>query len=171
MQPRGLVEKIGSQECEPSHYLQIRVCFVAAAALFFLGTAQCGRKTAPMAPELVRPMPVGGLTAEVTDEGVLLSWPRPKTYVDGSKMDDLAGFKLFRAEIKPGENLPAYHEIAIVPVVDREKFRKAKRFHYLDKTPPRPAVYVYRVLAFSLDHYYSEPATSRRVELKVSPQN
>ncbi len=136
--------------------------------LLFATLANCGRKTAVKPPELVRPMPPANLEATVTAEGVLISWQRPTTYADGSKMEDLAGFRVLRGKAE-GERLGvAFQELGSVAVLDREKFRKVKRFRYLDRDAPRPGAYFYRVVAFTLDGYYSEPATTQRVALEAS---
>jgi len=98
----------------------------------------------------------------------MITWERPTTYADGSKMEDLAGFRVLRARADEERSGAAFQELGSVPVLDREKFRKVKRFRYLDRQAPRPGAYLYRVVAFTLDGYYSEPATTERVELEAS---
>lgn len=136
--------------------------------LLFAALASCGRKTAVKPPELVRPSPPADLEATVTDEGVLITWRRPTTYADGSKMEDLAGFRILRGRAESERLAGPFEELGGVAVLDREKFRKVKRFRYLDRQAPRPGAYFYRVVAFTLDGYYSEPSTTQRVELEAS---
>jgi hypothetical protein len=117
---------------------------VAASAL------ACGRKTNPKPPELVAPRPVGELALSSTAEGVALRWSRPTEYVDGSSMEDLGGFVIERSRY----NSP-FRELARVPVTDRGRFQKRKRFEYVDRSVMEGASYHYRVVAFTTDGYYS----------------
>jgi hypothetical protein len=123
----------------------------------------CGRKTDVRPPELVAPEPVGDLTLEVTDTGIQLRWGRPQKYVDGSDMDDLGGFVVLR-ETQNGQGKEgAFAQLATVPVEDRDRFRKAKKFSYTDEQLTAGTLYRYRVEAFTLDGYHSSP--SNTVEL------
>jgi hypothetical protein len=138
-------------------------CFLLSisVSLFFLSA--CGRKTDVRPPELVAPEPVGDLTLEVTDTAIQLHWGRPQKYVDGSDMDDLGGFVVLRATQNGQGKEGAFAQLATVPVEDRDRFRKAKKFSYTDEQLTAGTLYRYRVEAFTLDGYYSSP--SNTVEL------
>lgn len=125
---------------------QRRIAFLLIA----LAVCSCGRKTAPRPPELVAPRPVTRFALNSLGEGVQLRWTRPTEYVDGSTMEDLAGFVVERSR----ENQP-FGEYARVPVTDRGRFQKAKRFEYLDRTVTPGTTYHYRIVAFTADGYYS----------------
>ena len=49
-----------------------------------------------------------------------------------------------------------------MPVTDRGRFQKAKRFDYVDTQLLPGAVYHYRIVAFTTDGYFSTPPTRRR---------
>jgi hypothetical protein len=140
-------------------------CFLLSVSIsvsiFFLSA--CGRKTDVRPPELVAPEPVGDLTLEATDKTIQLHWGRPQKYVDGSNMDDLGGFVVLRATENGQGKAGAFSRVATVPVEDRDRFHKAKKFSYTDEQLTTGTLYRYRVQVFTLDGYYSSP--SNTVEL------
>lgn len=115
------------------------------------GVLSCGRKTEIRPPELVAPKAVSQLALDSTAEGVRLRWTRPTETVDGKSMEDLAGFVIERAVTT------TFREIARVPVTDRGRFQKAKRFEYLDRDVVADMIFHYRVIAYTTDGYYSAP--------------
>jgi len=108
-------------------------------------------------------MPVNDLTLEVVDKGVNLRWGRAQKTVGGNDLDELAGFTVLRAAQDPQGKTSAFTQIAMIPVEDRDRFRKNKRFNYTDEKVEPGTLYRYRVLAFTLDGYYGE--ASNTVEL------
>ena len=125
-----------------------------AAALILV--AACGRKAAPLAPELVRPNPAENLSAIATPEGIRLAWQRPLAYSGGQRMNDLGGFTVERA---PGDGeAPVFAPVATVEVKDQERFRKERHMEWVDRNPTAGARYLYRVTAYTLDGYRSAPA-------------
>lgn len=124
-----------------------RKLLIVAAALALAVFAHCGRKTDVRPPELVAPEVVEGVEAENAEEGIRVSWKRPDRYVDGSRMTDLAGFRIERS--RDGEPFGAWREAT---VDDRERFRKTRRFRTLDTDVEMGHEYRYRVRAFTLDN-------------------
>jgi hypothetical protein len=127
--------------------------------MFFLVSA-CGRKTVVRPPELVAPKPIEDLKLEAKTTGIELRWSRPRTYVDGSNMDDLGGFLVLRAvqDGSAGGETNEFSELATVVVEDRDRFRQSKRFHYTDEQITLGTRYRYQVRAFTLDGDYSTPS-------------
>jgi hypothetical protein len=119
---------------------------IALAVLALAALAHCGRKTDVRPPELVAPEVVESVKAENVTEGINVSWRRPEKYVDGSRMTDLAGFRIERS--RDGEPFAAWQEKT---VDDRERFRKTRRFRILDTDVEMGREYRYRVRAFTLD--------------------
>jgi hypothetical protein len=135
-------------------------------ALFFvplLALPACGRKTIVKPPELAAPEPVNDLTLEVKDKGVTLHWGRVQKTADGEDLDDLGGFVVLRAVQDAQGKSTEFTQVATIPVEDRDRFRKDKSFSYTDEQLTAGALYRYRVLAFTVDGYYSE--ASNTVEL------
>ena len=90
--------------------------------------AGCGRKTAVVSPELAAPEPVLDLQAVSFAEGIRLSWSRPRRRVGGEDLESLAGFHVLRdnSGVGPG----GWELVGTVPVTDRERFLKARKFSY-----------------------------------------
>ena len=112
----------------------------------------------PKPPQLVAPKAVQELSLSTQSQGILVRWSRPTEYVDGTGMDDLGGFVVERNRYNS-----KFEEIARVPVTDRGRFQKAKRFDYLDTQLLPGAVYHYRVVAFTTDLYYSAPSDAAEI--------
>lgn len=127
-----------------------------------LALGACGLKADPRPAELVRPETIVDLAGEITDEGIRLEWSRPDSTVDGKSLDDLGGFLVFRG--RTGE---LAQEIGQVPVEDRERFRREKKFEYLDETVAAGESYYYRIVAHTTDEYYSE--ASNQVSVTLEP--
>lgn len=154
------------------HTLRLVLCFLLSVSIsiFFASVfAACGRKTPVRPPELVAPEPIGDLTLEAADKGIRLHWGRPQKYVDGSNMDDLGGFVVLRATQNGQGKAGAFSQVATIPVEDRDRFRKAKRFSYTDEQPTAGTLYRYRVQAFTLDGYYSSPSNTVELVWKGGP--
>ena len=110
----------------------------------------CGRKTDIRPPELVAPRPVAEVAVASRPDGVAIRWSRPTQYVDGTSMEDLAGFVIERSR-----NNEPFEELTRVPVTDQGRFQKVKRFEYLDTQVMPEGTYHYRIVAFTTDRYYS----------------
>ena len=128
-----------------------RWTFAGLLALAFFG---CGRKAPPKPPQDVVPKTITDLSAASEAEGIRLSWSRPETYANGTRMNDLGGFWLERAT--PSE--PSFSRLETLEVSDRERFRQLKRFQHLDRSAQPGITYMYRVVSFTTDRYVSEPS-------------
>jgi hypothetical protein len=124
-----------------------------------LGGFGCGRKAPPRPPEYVIPQSPDPVVVESSTDGVKVSWRRPREYVDGEPLGDLAGFRVLRACQPESE----FSEIASVPVTDQQRFRKASSFSMLDHAAPLGVSCRYEVIAFTADEYSSPPAESEDV--------
>ena len=134
-----------------------RRAVLTLVALVLLAPA-CGRKTMPKPPQLIAPKPVQEISLATQKGGILVRWSRPTEYVDGSSMEDLGGFVVERNRYNS-----KFEEIARVPVTDRGRFQKAKRFDYLDTQLLDGATYHYRVVAYTTDGYYSVPSDAGEI--------
>ena len=137
----------------------LRAC-AALAVLVCCGALSCGLKTPPRSPADVAPHVIGDLAATSTTEGIQLTWGRPTTYADGSRMSDLGGFVIERAD----DPAAPFQQVLILEVTDRDRFRQIKHFHQLDRDTTVGAQYRYRVVSFTLDRYFSSPSNVVTVE-------
>jgi hypothetical protein len=58
----------------------------------------CGKKSLPVPPGVGIPARATDLTSWGKDEGIVLSWKVPTQNIDGSRLEDLIGFVVFRRE-------------------------------------------------------------------------
>ena len=131
---------------------------VAVAFVLALLAPACGRKTMPKPPQYVAPKTVAELSLTTQSSGILVRWSRPTEYADGTTMEDLGGFVVERNRYNS-----KFEEIARVPVTDRGRFQKAKRFDYLDTQLLPGATYHYRIVAFTTDNYFSSPSDAAEI--------
>ena len=129
----------------------------------FCLVSACGRKTPVRPPEFVAPQRIEDLKLEAKKDGLELRWGRPRTYADGSRMDDLDGFVVLRSAQASGEPTGEFAPITTIIIEDRDRFQQAKRFEYTDTDLTIGTHYRYQVQAFTLDRDYSTP--SNTVEL------
>ena len=136
---------------------EIRGALALLAVVTIFG---CGRKADPKPYVLVQPEATATLSGDIVKEGVRLRWMRPENTVGGDRMDDLGGFVVFRG--RPGQES---EELAKVPVEDRARFQREKRFEYVDRGVGKGEAYYYRIVSHTTDGYYSEP--SNQVSLEI----
>ena len=125
----------------------------------------CGRKGPPRPPEDVLPQTIPDLSAANVTDGVQLSWRRPLTYADGSRMTDLGGFVVERAI--GTEPRAAFQRVTVLAVSDRDRLRQVKRFEYVDRDTVPESTYQYRVVSFTLDRYFSAPSNVVTITRKL----
>jgi hypothetical protein len=136
----------------------VRGAAILTALALLAAPSGCGRKTMPKPPQLVAPRAVQEVSLATQSGGILVRWSRPTEYVDGARMEDLGGFVVERNRYNS-----SFEEIARVPVTDRGRFQKAKRFDYLDTRLLPGATYHYRIVAYTTDGYYSSPSGAAEI--------
>lgn len=136
---------------------------VACVLVLAIVLPACGKKTPVRPPAFVLPEPTGDLTLDIAKGSVVLRWGRPQEYVDGSEMEDLSGFVVLRATQDAQGQTSPFAKVATIPVEDRDRFRKAKRFTYTDTQLTAGTLYRYRIQSFTADGYASD--LSNTVEL------
>jgi hypothetical protein len=167
---QGLRSKVQSQDSKletRNLKLETRLrwwVLVVACALFpVIVLPACGKKTPVRPPEFVIPESTGDLALDIAKGSVVLSWGRPQEYVDGNEMEDLGSFIVFRATQDAQGQTSPFAKVATIPVEDRDRFRKAKRFTYTDTQLTVGTLYRYRVRSVTTDGYKSD--LSNTVEL------
>jgi hypothetical protein len=138
----------------------------AVVVVAALGVIACGRRSIPKPPELVAPQAITDLRAENQRDGVMLVWGRPAKHVDGAVLLELGGFIVERA---PGDGSVGFQLLTTIELNDRERFRQAKSFRYLDSEPQVGRSYLYRVVAATDDGYKSEPSNAVALTREIPP--
>jgi hypothetical protein len=129
----------------------------------------CGRKTLVRPPELIVPKTINDLTLEIQKKGVTLHWDRVQKRAGGENLDDLSGFAILRATQDAQGKVGDFSQIATIPVDDRERFRKHKRFSYTNEQLTVGVLYRYRVVALTLDGYQSEASNTAEIVWQGKP--
>ncbi len=129
---------------------------IAHCSLLLFITA-CGKKLPPVAPESVVPEPVKELKVVSRDGKLLIRFVKPSKNVDGSKITDLAGFRIMRRDIDGKgckgcpEKFPVVYDIDISyptgAIIERE------RISYPDKDLTPGTRYEYKVVPYNKDGY------------------
>lgn len=131
-----------------------------------LAAGGCGRRGAPRPPEDALPETLTKVEARNEAKGIVVSWERPETYVDGARMTDLAEFEIWRA-VGAGEDDEAFTRLARMEVTDRDRFRQLERFRYVDVAVEAGRRYRYRVVSSTLDGYVSAPSNVADIERRA----
>ena len=135
------------------------------AAAVAVALAACGLKNDPVAPELVRPLPPGKLTARSTRDGVELRWRRPTTYTGGGRMRDLGGFDVERAATVAGP----FAKVGTLALTDQQRFRQQRDLAWTDREVEPGTDYVYRVTAFTTEGSRSAPSSPVQIRYAAPP--
>lgn len=126
------------------HFLLKPSLFILCC-LFML--AGCGRKGMPVAPGTIRPTAIKDLSYKITPEGVELAWTVPIRNKDGSPIERIKGFDLFKAEIAVDEACdgcpPQFGQPIEIPFEARPE--EARKMYYEDRTLSAGKRYIYEV--------------------------
>lgn len=136
---------------------RLTVFMLIAHCSLLLFTTACGKKLSPVAPESVVPEPVKELKVMSRDSKLLIRFIKPSKNVDGSKITDLAGFRIMRRGIDDKgckgcpEKFPVVYDIDMSyptgAIVERE------RISYPDKDLTPGTRYEYKVVPYNKDGY------------------
>ncbi|MFQ5541498.1 MAG: hypothetical protein ACE5E2_01605 [Candidatus Binatia bacterium] len=138
---------------------QNSVLGVLCCVVLFVGYS-CGKKGDPRAPELAQVETIKDLKGRVGKAGIVLTWSRPTHYVDGKRLQDLAGFVIFRKDITSAcpECPVPFRERVTILVEDQQKFIKKRKFSFVDQEMTPQTIYHYRVFSRLLDGSLSTPS-------------
>ena len=129
----------------------------------------CGKKGNPVAPESTIPAPVSDLRAWPREGAVFLGWSLPTRNTDGSKLEDLLGFKVFRQShsLAPSPCPDCPLDFRVVAEIDIDYPRGARveggRVLWQDPSVKPQNEYTYFVLAYNL--YKSPSSESNRAKI------
>lgn len=143
----------------PRSSIAAAVGVASLACILWLG---CGVKSPPIPPQQAMPEKIVDLSAVSQKGGILLSWGRPERYAGGKDMKDLGRFEIDRAQ-----GIDKYQPVAEIPVTDRDRFQKQRRFTWLDGTAELGQTYSYRLISVTEDGYRSDPSNSSEVTRTV----
>jgi hypothetical protein len=128
--------------------------------------AGCGKKGPPRPPQFVIPESPAPVLVTAVPDGLKVQWRRPQDYADGSRIEDLGSFDVYRDCVGDG----SWQPIAQLEVNDRERFRKGRTFSYVDAGMTPDSGCRYRVVAATTDGYRSPPADGAFGEVPATPE-
>ena len=129
----------------------------------------CGKKTAPVPPNLIIPEPVGQLDFLSRPEAIFLVWSVPDKNVDGSPLKDLKGFQVYRHSeaalvVPPDLSSLKFEKLATIDYEFPNPARtEGKKVTFADKNVSPGQQYFYFLRAFSRRGYQSPPSIIIRV--------
>ena len=139
------------------------------ALLLFSSLAACGKKGDPLPPESKIPAPVSDLRAWPREGAVFLGWTLPTRNTDGSALQDLLGFRVFRLgrplSAPPCQECPQNFEAVAEIDVDYPRGARIEggRVLWQDGRIKPQTEYTYFVTAY--DSYKSPSPESNRVKV------
>jgi hypothetical protein len=122
-----------------------------------ISIASCGKKLPPVAPESVVPEPVKEIKAISRDGKLFVRFTTPTKNVDGSKITDLAGFRIMRRVIDDKgckgcpEKFPVVYDIDISYLKD--VVVEGERISFPDNDLTPGTRYEYKVVPYNKDGY------------------
>lgn len=149
------------------HPLQALTIFLAIFSLFLSTLAGCGKKGSPLPPEGLVPEAVTTIKAKGTSGSLFISWTMPKKNTDGSKLVDLAGFKLYK---KSGEGCPTCPsgKYPLYMDIDLESpgatIIQGKTITFIDSELQEGKYYSYKVAPYNKSGYFG--AFSEAINIK-----
>jgi fibronectin type 3 domain-containing protein len=146
-----------------------RWCIAACLAVVLAASAACGRKTNPHIPDSPRPEAVKEAGAVTRDAVAILSWPLPSRNIEGKGMkpDDIAGFRIYRAEFGRDRRKARYKLYAEIDMQDpAPAIVRNNIVTWSDHNLKYEQTYGYQIRALSARGGISQPSE----EIRVTPQ-
>ncbi len=133
-----------------------RILQICLAGFVLYGLVGCGMKTDPVPPGAVIPATIDDLTYRLDEKGVTLSWTYPSLSVQGTAIDNIRQFKIFKAEKKEADFCPecplAYD---VVFELNASRLKPGKRIKFSDPDLKGNYHYFYMVQSHSGWNIYS----------------
>lgn len=128
--------------------MKFRYYLLALALLTLVGG--CGFKTLPVPPGAVIPSAINDLTCTLDEKGIELTWTYPAKSVQGTSIDTIRVFKVFRAQASledfcPG--CPVRYELIVE--MDASRFAAKDRLRFVDSNLQNDYHYTYMVQSHS----------------------
>lgn len=149
-----------------------KIIYILLAALLLTA---CGKKGALIPPEALVPAAVANLQVQQQGGDFRVSWSAPTKEQGGRPLRDLAGFRLLRRQLLPGETDCAACPDAwqLLTAVDLDLpvgvQRSGALYIYLDRGIKPTSSSQYRLLATSRSGGVSRPATSALKKVHPPP--
>lgn len=117
----------------------------------------CGKKAPPISPESIVPARIDDLHISVINGELYLIWSRPLRNVDGTRLEDLAGFKIIKRGRggKPGEAITQLYDIPLSSP-PQGAWITDKIIYFKDPKLNEGWSYSYQVFSYNRERYYGD---------------
>ncbi|MBU0968599.1 MAG: hypothetical protein KKA54_19720 [Proteobacteria bacterium] len=127
-----------------------RFGYAIALCCLLLVLAGCGRKTLPIPPQAVIPVPITDLSRTLDDQGVILNWTYPSFAESGEKIDNIRTFTLYKSEAAAEDFCPDCPvEYDLVITLSAEGVQPGAKLTYRDTALKKDYHYTYKVVSGS----------------------
>lgn len=150
--------------------------FLWVLLLLLVPLSGCGKKGPPVPLEVREPARVGDLTLIARDGRLFLQWSIPTANTDGTRLEDLVGFRVFRQERPDSQAtcLSCPDSFEAVAEIDVDFPRGAQveggRVLWEDRRLRPDHEYVYYVVAYNSEKVPSAPSKAVRKLWGVPPE-
>lgn len=156
--------------------LSIKIIFRVLIFLSFFYCFACGRRGTPLPPLTVVPEPISEIRTVVRNDGIFLLWPPPEKNNDGSKLENLMGFKVLRSEIPPEATCdncveifePVFDILYALPI-ENEEGMESGIFSVFDNNLKLYYRYRYKILSYTTTGYLSPDSGVVEITWDVAP--
>jgi len=154
------------------HSLRALALSLCAFSLFLSLPTGCGKKGSPLPPEGLVPQAVGTIKTKGTGGSLFISWTMPQKNSDGSKLADLAGFKLYRKSGNecptcPSESYPSYVDIDLE--APGAAIIEGRNITFIDTDLKEGKFYSYKVAPYNRSGYFGEFSEAINVKWQSPP--
>ena len=138
-----------------------RILQICLAGFVLYALAGCGMKTDPVPPGAVIPATIDDLTYRLDEKGVTLSWTYPPLSVQGTAIDNIRQFKIFKAEKKEADFCPECPlNYDVVYELNASRLKPGKRIKFSDPDLKGNYHFFYMVQSHSGWNIYSNDSNS-----------
>lgn len=112
--------------------------------------AGCGKKTSPVPPHVVIPVPIIDLKQNLDDSSSTLSWTYPKRSESGESIDSIRYFQLWKSEVVEADycpECPVQYGVSIK--LDAAGVKSGSKLRYIDNDLKVGHRYTYKVISHS----------------------
>ncbi len=112
--------------------------------------AGCGKKTPPVPPNAVIPLPITDLKQKLDDTSATLSWSYPKRSEGGESIDNIRSFQLLKSEVAAADYCPECPvQYALSIKLDAVGVKPGSKLRYTDSDLKVGHRYDYKVISHS----------------------
>lgn len=143
-------------------------CICVISVILLLSLISCGKKAPPLPKGARIPAPVGDFKGEVKDGVLFLSFVMPTSNLDGTPIQGLAGFRIFKSCTGCEGRLERWREIRLTDTAGFTVFQN--RIYLYDDDLVEKQNYAYQVVAFTEKEVSGAPSPVYSITWEKTPR-